>query len=270
MKKIIHAILLLFLAGTLQACALAAVAPLIGTAYMGYTTWKGNKAVKYYSEDLETVNEAVTRTYTQMKLKVDIKDSVPKKKYSLETKGNYPMSIDSEAVEANVTKITIDIGFTGDKQFGDFFYKTIDENIARKKAETAKKEPVREAPKAAPKEVAKEPSKEPLKETTKEATQEAVKTAPIEPVAETPKATPKEPVVEAPKTAPKEPAVEAPKTIPKEPVVETPKTTPKELATEAAKEVPKETVAEAPKTTPKEPPKEALLETPKQPAEPAK
>jgi len=254
MKRLVYAILLLFLAGNIQACALAAVAPLIGTAYMGYTTWKGTKAVKYYSEDLETVNEAVTRTYKQMKLKVDIKDAVPKKKYALETKGNYPMTIDSETVEANVTKVTIDIGFTGDKQFGEFFYKTIDENIARKKAETAKKEPAQEALKAAPKEAAKEPPKEPLKETPKEPAVEAAKTAPKETVAEAPKTVPKEPAMEAPKTAPQEPAAETTKTVSKEPVAEAPK--------EAPKESPKETL--------KEPPKDALPETAKQPAEPVK
>jgi len=88
--------------------------------------------VKYYSSDLDTVYLAVKRSCEQMKLETKIHDPVPQKEYSLEIMGNHPALIKILLIEKNVTKVVIGIGFRGDKQYAEFFFKTIDDHISKK------------------------------------------------------------------------------------------------------------------------------------------
>lgn len=84
MRRIIVVISLCLAASAMSACAFFAFVPVVGTAYGGYETWRGSKAVKYYSSDLHTVYLAVKRSCEQMKLETRIHDPVPQKEYSLE------------------------------------------------------------------------------------------------------------------------------------------------------------------------------------------
>jgi hypothetical protein len=50
----------------------------------------------------------------------------------VETGGNMPMVINILPVEKNVTKVVLTIAQFGDKQYAEFFYKTIEDNIPKK------------------------------------------------------------------------------------------------------------------------------------------
>lgn len=131
MKRIIVFISLCLAASIISGCVLLPLAPFAGTAYGGYETWRGNKQIKYYASDLDTVYLAVKQSCEQMKLETKIHDPVPQKEYSLDIIGNHPALITIIFVEKNVTKVVIGIGFSGDKQYAEFFFKAIDDHIPK-------------------------------------------------------------------------------------------------------------------------------------------
>ncbi|MGV8057805.1 MAG: DUF3568 family protein [Smithellaceae bacterium] len=131
MKRIIAVISLYIMASVISGCVLLPLAPFAGTAYGGFETWRGNKAIKYYASDLDTVYLAVKQSCEQMKLETKIHDPVPQKEYSLDILGNHPALIKILLVEKNVTKVVIGIGFSGDKQYAEFFFKAIDDHVSK-------------------------------------------------------------------------------------------------------------------------------------------
>ncbi|MDQ5986958.1 MAG: hypothetical protein CSYNP_02694 [Syntrophus sp. SKADARSKE-3] len=134
-RKISLLIILLFAAHLSSGCAVAPLIPFIpfaGAAYEGYVVWKGREATRYYGNDLDTIYLAVKKTTEQLKLETRIQDLSSNKGYHVETGGNMPMVIDILPVEQNVTKVVLTIARFGDKQYAEFFYKTIEDNIPKK------------------------------------------------------------------------------------------------------------------------------------------
>jgi len=105
--------------------------PYIGASYEGYTVWKGAEATKYYSADLQTVHDAVKRSCDQMKLGTTTLSASAEYGYTLETKGNKPLRVSVLPVEKNITKVVVDIGVLGDKEYAELFYRTIEENLPK-------------------------------------------------------------------------------------------------------------------------------------------
>ena len=74
------------------------------------------------------------QTSDQMKLEATVIKSVPKERYSLETKGNVPMHIDILPLEKSVTTVVISIPTFGDKHYVELFYRVVDDNLPKKAA----------------------------------------------------------------------------------------------------------------------------------------
>jgi hypothetical protein len=131
MKKILAVISLCLAVSAMSGCVFAPLVPIAGTAYGGYEIWKGSKVIKYYAADSDTVYLAIQQSCKEMKLETRIPDPVSPKEYSLEILGNHPAMIQVLRTEKNVSKVVIEIGVRGDKQYAEFFFKTIDDHIAR-------------------------------------------------------------------------------------------------------------------------------------------
>ena len=129
MKKIIIVISLFISTSLVSGCFIVPIIPFMGTAYEGYTIWRGDEAIKYYTHDFDTICRAVNRACEQMKLKTTVKSTASEKQYSLEIEGNNPMHVNVLPVENNVTKITVRTKTFGDKQYAEFFLKAVDDNI---------------------------------------------------------------------------------------------------------------------------------------------
>jgi len=136
MRNIILTRFALFLvASLLSGCAIIPFIPFLpamGSAYEGYVFWKSGKATKYYAFDLETTYKSVMQTSDQLKIEPTLTNSVPKEKYSLETKGNIPMHIDVIRLDKSVTTVTTSIPTFGDKHYVELFYRLVDENLPKK------------------------------------------------------------------------------------------------------------------------------------------
>ena len=104
--------------------------PIVGTAYEGYVGWKGYQAVKYYAEDMGTIQRAVMQSSQQLHLKI-VHKSKEENGYSLELKCKEPLQIEILPFEKKVTKVMIKVNLGGDKQFAEFFYHRIDANLAK-------------------------------------------------------------------------------------------------------------------------------------------
>ena len=118
----------------LSGCAAApclSFLPLTGPAYEGYVVWKSGEATKYYAFDLDTTHRAVMRASNQMKVETTVIKSVPKERYSLQTKGKVPLRIDIFPVEKSVTRVVINIPVFGDKHYVELFYRLIDGNLPK-------------------------------------------------------------------------------------------------------------------------------------------
>ena len=129
-KKGLCVLTLMVAAFLTSGCAVVPLIPLVGGAYQGYTIWKGGEATKYFSHDIDATHQAVKQTVEQMKLKTKPLPP-PEKGYALETQGQNPLQIRIAPVEKNVTKVMIKSSLLGDKQFTEFFYKKIEDNLAR-------------------------------------------------------------------------------------------------------------------------------------------
>ncbi len=123
--------LLLFASQTTGCTVLPFIPPVIEASYHGFTKWKGDEAIKYYAYDLYTVSQAVLKTCDQLKLEKKIYVQEPEEGLSLELKGNNPMKIKVLPVESSVTRIVI--SSVKDKQYAEFFLKTVDDNLPKKK-----------------------------------------------------------------------------------------------------------------------------------------
>jgi Protein of unknown function (DUF3568) len=132
-KRMISIVFLFLAASLISGCAVFAVLPLFGASYQGYTVWEGRTSTRYYAWDLDTTYRAVKRSCEQLKLETVIQNPASEHGYSLETKGNHPMQINVLPVETNLTKIVITIALFGDKPYIELFYKTVDDNIPKKK-----------------------------------------------------------------------------------------------------------------------------------------
>ncbi|MHB8907625.1 MAG: DUF3568 family protein [Syntrophales bacterium] len=146
MRKKIAAPLSLFYVTALLLSGCAAPAclsflPITGSAYEGYVAWTSGEATKYYAFDIETTYRAVMRTSDQLKLETTVIKSVPKERYTLQTKGNTPMHIDIVPLEKGVTTVVINISAFGDKHYVELFYRLVDENLPRKAAGGKEKAP---------------------------------------------------------------------------------------------------------------------------------
>jgi len=132
-KRMIQIVCLFLAASLISGCAVFAVLPLFGASYQGYTVWEGRTSTRYYACDLDTTYRAVKRSCEQLELETVIQNPASEHGYSLETKGNHPMQINVLPVETNLTKIVITIALFGDKPYIELFYKTVDDNIPKKK-----------------------------------------------------------------------------------------------------------------------------------------
>ena len=121
MKKIIIVISLFISTSLVSGCFIVPIIPFTGTAYEGYTIWRGDEAIRYYTHDFDTIYQAVKRTCEQMKLKTTVQSTASEKRYSLEIEGNNPMHVNVLPVEDNVTKVAVRTSSFGDKQYAEFF-----------------------------------------------------------------------------------------------------------------------------------------------------
>ncbi len=136
-KRISPHLALWFVTAFAAGCAAPAclsLIPITGSAYEGYVVWQSGEATKYYAFDPDTTYRAVMRASDQLKLEATVTKSTPKVRYSLEIKGNTPMSIDIVPLDASVTTVVIRIATFGDKHYVDLFYKLIDDNLPKKAA----------------------------------------------------------------------------------------------------------------------------------------
>jgi hypothetical protein len=106
--------------------------PVMGSAYEGYVVWKSGEATKYYAFDLDTTYQAVMRASDQLKLETTVTKSAPKEGYTIETKGNVPMSIDILPLKQGVTTVVINISTFGDKKYVELFFTLVDDNLPKK------------------------------------------------------------------------------------------------------------------------------------------
>lgn len=104
----------------------------MGSAYEGYVVWKSGEATKYYAFDLDTTYQAVMRASDQLKLETTVTKSAPKEGYTIETKGNVPMSIDILPLKQGVTTVVINISTFGDKKYVELFFTLVDDNLPKK------------------------------------------------------------------------------------------------------------------------------------------
>jgi len=132
-KRMIPIVFLFFAASLISGCAVLPILSILGTSYQGYTVWEGNESIRYYAYDLDTTYQAVKRSCKQLELETVIQNPASEHGYSLETKGNHLMQIHVLPVETNLTKIVITITLFGDKPYVELFYKTVDDNIPKKK-----------------------------------------------------------------------------------------------------------------------------------------
>jgi hypothetical protein len=143
LQKMIAIIFLSLAAGHLSGCALIPLAPfagsVAGSAYGGYTVWKESEVTRYFASDLDTAFRAVKLSSEQMKLEPMVLSATPGKEYALYTEGNYPMKITLLPVEKHVTKVVVSIGIAGDKQYVDFFFKSIETNLSKLASSSVKK-----------------------------------------------------------------------------------------------------------------------------------
>ena len=131
MDRIFLAIaLLLLLAGC---AAIPILSFFVGSGYEGYTVWKSGEATRYYSFDLDTTHKAVMKASKEMNLEVKISKSSPKEGYSMDTVVNVPMHIDILPIKKKVTAVVTSIPTFGDKNYVELFYKTVDNNLPKKK-----------------------------------------------------------------------------------------------------------------------------------------
>jgi hypothetical protein len=130
LKKIIWSTCLFFAVNTIGGCTVLPFIPIVGTVYDGYVGWKGHQAVKYYAEDVGTIQRAVMQSSQQLHLKI-IQKSKDASGRSLELKCKEPLQIEILPFEKKITKVMIKINLGGDKQFAEFFYHKIDANLAK-------------------------------------------------------------------------------------------------------------------------------------------
>jgi len=126
-------VFLFFAASLISGCAVLPILSIFGASYQGYTVWEGRESTRYYACDLDTAYQAVKRSCEQLKLKTAIQKPASEHGYSLEIKENHIMQINVLPVETNLTKIVITIALFGDKPYVELFYKTVDDNIPKKK-----------------------------------------------------------------------------------------------------------------------------------------
>ena len=143
LQKMIAIIFLSLAAGHLSGCALIPLAPfagsVAGSAYGGYTVWKESAVTKYYASDLDTAFRAVKLSSEQMKLQPMVLSATPVKEYVLYTEGNYPMKITLLPIEKHVTKVIVNIGIAGDKQYVEFLFQSVETNISKLASSSVKK-----------------------------------------------------------------------------------------------------------------------------------
>jgi hypothetical protein len=130
LKKIIWSTCLFFAVNTIGGCTVLPFIPIVGTVYDGYVGWKGQQAVKYYAEDMGTIQRAVMQSSQQLHLKI-VRKSQDANGHSLELKCKEPLQIEIMPFEKKVTKVMIKVNLGGDKQFAEFFYHRIDANLAK-------------------------------------------------------------------------------------------------------------------------------------------
>ena len=138
-KRMIRIVFLLLAASLISGCAVFPILPFFGASYQGYTVWEGRESTRYYASDLDTTYQAVKRSCEQLNLETVIQKQASGHGYSLETKGNHLMQIHVQPVETNLTKIVITIALFGDKPYVELFYRTVDDNIPKKKVLTKEK-----------------------------------------------------------------------------------------------------------------------------------
>lgn len=122
-------------------CAAVQLLSLGIATYQGYTVWKGREATKYFPHDLEATYQAVKQSAEKMKLETSNPPPLGKG-YAMETKGENSMQINVLPVEKNVTKVTIRISLFGDKQFAEYFYLTVEDNLAKQALPVKDKTPI--------------------------------------------------------------------------------------------------------------------------------
>ena len=116
-------------------CAAAPLSPFfpyIGSSYQGYTIWEGRQSIRYYGSDLDTTYQAIKLSCEKLKLET-VQNPVNENDRSLKTEGNHSMRITVLPAEANLTKVIITIELFGDKPYVEFFFKTVEDNIPKKK-----------------------------------------------------------------------------------------------------------------------------------------
>ncbi|HVO65543.1 MAG TPA: DUF3568 family protein [Syntrophales bacterium] len=106
--------------------------PYIGASYQGFTIWEARQSTRYYASDLDTTYQAVKRSCEQLKLET-VQNPEYENDRSLKTEGNHPMRITVLPAETNLTKVIIKIELLGDKPYVEFFFKTVEDNIPKKK-----------------------------------------------------------------------------------------------------------------------------------------
>jgi hypothetical protein len=131
MKKILPIVSLLLTTGLLWGCAPIQMIPIMGASYEGYSFWKSGESTRYYAYDVDRTFQAVRRSCERLKLGAGIQNLGPGKGYSLETKGDHPMEINVLPVEKEFTRVDIKIGLFQDKQYVEFFYRIIEEDIQK-------------------------------------------------------------------------------------------------------------------------------------------
>ncbi len=131
-ERIALIVFLIFATSLLSGCTPITILPIVGASYEGYTVWKSGESKRYYSNDLETTYQAVKRSCEQLKLQPKIYNMGSQGGYSLDVRGNNPMEISVLPLGKNFTSIVIKIGLFDDKQYVEFFYRTIEQNIPSK------------------------------------------------------------------------------------------------------------------------------------------
>jgi len=140
-KKMLFMVTLMVCPFLISGCAIAPLISFAGAAYQGYTIWKGGEATKYFNHDLEATYQAVKQSAEQMKLETSPLPPLGIG-YALETKSENLLQINVLPVEKNVTKVTIRISLLGDKHITEYFYKTVEDNLAKKTLPVKDKAPI--------------------------------------------------------------------------------------------------------------------------------
>jgi hypothetical protein len=131
-KNLILIVCFFLTTGLLSGCAPIEMLPVLGASYQGYVVWKHGESTRYYAHDLDRTYQAVRQSCEQLKLEAEVQNMGSGKGYSLETKGRHHMEINVLPRETNFTSVVIKVGLFGDKEYAEFFYRTVDENISKK------------------------------------------------------------------------------------------------------------------------------------------